>query len=59
MAKRLTRNKGLFVGISPGANVFASLETAKRLGKEETTVTVLPDSADRYYSTDLFRDRST
>lgn len=54
MAKHLAKEYGLFVGISSGGNIFASLQVAKRLGKEKTIVTVLPDSADRYYSTDLF-----
>jgi len=54
MARRLAREKALFVGISSGANVYASLEVAKKSGKGKVVVTVLPDSADRYYSTDLF-----
>ena len=53
MAKRLAKEEGLFVGISSGANVFASLKIAKELRKGRI-VTVLPDSADRYYSTELF-----
>lgn len=51
-SKRLAR-QGLFVGISSGANVFASLKIAKKL-KNKKIVTILPDSADRYYSTELF-----
>jgi len=53
IACRLAREKALFVGISSGANVYASLEIARKLGKDKVVVTVLPDSADRYYSTDL------
>jgi cysteine synthase A len=53
MARKLIR-KGLFVGISSGANVLASIKVAKPMEKGSTIVTVLPDSADRYYSTDLF-----
>lgn len=45
---------GFFVGISSGANVYASLKIAKKL-KNKRIVTVLPDSADRYYSTELFK----
>lgn len=52
-ACRLAKEEGLFVGISSGANVYASLKTAKRLGKGKIIATVLPDSADRYYSTEL------
>ena len=51
-SKRLAK-RGFFVGISSGANVFASLKIAKRL-KNKRVVTILPDSADRYYSTELF-----
>jgi len=55
-ACRLAKEKALFVGISSGANVYASLEVAKRLGRSKAVVTVLPDSADRYYSTDLCKE---
>lgn len=51
----LAREKGLFVGISSGANLCASSKVAKKLGKGKTVVTILPDSADRYYTTGLFR----
>jgi cysteine synthase A len=54
MAKRLAREEGLFVGISAGANVVASLKVAKDLGRGRVVVTFLPDSASRYFSTDLF-----
>ncbi|MCS7135223.1 MAG: cysteine synthase A [Candidatus Aenigmarchaeota archaeon] len=52
-SKKLSK-MGLFVGISSGANVFASLKVAKKF-KNKNIVTILPDSADRYYSTDLFK----
>ncbi len=55
MAKRLAREEGLLVGISSGANVWASLQVAKKLGKGKTVVTILADIGDRYLSTDLFR----
>jgi cysteine synthase A len=51
----LARERGLFVGISSGANVWASIEVAKRLDKGKNVVTILPDSADRYYTTGLFK----
>lgn len=51
-AKKLVK-EGLFAGISSGANVYASLKIAKKL-KNKRIVTILPDSADRYYSTELF-----
>lgn len=54
MARRLARERGLFVGISSGANVLASLEIAKKTPLEKNIVTVLPDSANRYLSMTLF-----
>lgn len=55
MAKRLVREEGLLVGISSGANVWASLQVAKKLGKGKIVVTILADTGDRYLSTDLFK----
>ena len=51
MARRLAREEGLFCGISAGANVFAALQVAKRLGKDKTIVAILTDSRDRYLTT--------
>jgi len=48
MSRRLAREEGLLVGISAGANVFASLKVAKRLGAGKRLVTVLPDTGERY-----------
>ena len=48
MARRLTRQEGLLVGISAGANVWASLRVAKRLGAGKRVVTILPDTGERY-----------
>jgi cysteine synthase A len=42
------------VGISAGTNVAAALSLAKELGPGKTVVTVLPDTAERYFSTPLF-----
>lgn len=53
MARKLAKEKGLFVGISSGANVLAALEIAKKI-KEKNVVTILPDSADRYLSMGIF-----
>jgi len=53
MTRKLATEKGLFVGISSGANVLASLEIAKKIPKKNI-VTVLPDRADRYLSMGLF-----
>jgi cysteine synthase A len=53
-ARQLAKLEGLCVGISSGSNVFAALKLARQLGKGKTVVTVLADTAERYFSTDLF-----
>ena len=53
-ARRLAREEGLACGISGGTNVAAALKLAQKLGAGKTVVTVLPDTAERYYSTQLF-----
>ena len=53
-SRRLAREEGLMVGISAGTNVAAALQLSKKLGKGKTVVTVLPDTAERYFSTPLF-----
>jgi cysteine synthase A len=53
MTLRLTREEGLLVGISAGANVHAARIIAQRLGPGRTVVTVLPDTGERYLSVDL------
>lgn len=53
-ARDLARMEGLMVGISSGTNVAAALKLAKKLGKGKTVVTILPDTAERYFSTPLF-----
>ena len=53
-SKRLAREEGLMCGISSGTNVAAALKLAKKLGPGKTVVTVLPDTAERYFSTPLF-----
>lgn len=53
-AKKLASMEGLMCGISSGTNVAAALQLAKKLGKGKTVVTVLPDTAERYFSTPLF-----
>ena len=55
-AKRLAREEGLMCGISSGTNVAAALKLAKQLGEGKTVVTVLPDTAERYFSTPLFQE---
>ena len=55
-SKRLAKEEGLMCGISSGTNVAAALKLAKKLGKGKTVVTVLPDTAERYFSTPLFSE---
>ncbi len=50
MTRRLTKEEGLLVGISAGANVSASLEVASSLGPNDKIVTMLPDTGERYLS---------
>lgn len=53
-AQRLAREEGILCGISSGTNVAAALKLAEKLGPGKTVVTVLPDTAERYFSTPLF-----
>ena len=55
-SKDLARFEGLMCGISSGTNVAAAIKLAKKLGKGKTVVTVLPDTAERYFSTPLFNE---
>lgn len=55
-ARNLARMEGIMCGISSGTNVAAALQLAKKLGKGKTVVTVLPDTAERYFSTPLFEE---
>lgn len=55
-SKDLAAKEGIMCGISSGTNVAAALKLAKKLGKGKTVVTVLPDTAERYFSTPLFED---
>ncbi len=55
-AKDLASREGIMCGISSGTNVAAAIKLAKKLGKGKTVVTVLPDTAERYFSTPLFED---
>ncbi len=54
MARRLAREEGLFCGMSAGANVYAALQVARRLGPGQTIVAILTDSRDRYLTTERY-----
>jgi cysteine synthase A len=53
-SKELAAKEGIMCGISSGTNVAAAIRLAKKLGPGKTVVTVLPDTAERYFSTPLF-----
>ena len=53
-AKKLASEEGILAGISSGTNVAAAIKLAKVLGKGKTVITILPDTAERYFSTPLF-----
>ncbi len=53
-ARRLAREEGILAGISSGAALFAALKMAGRAGKDRLVLTILPDAAERYLSTELF-----
>jgi cysteine synthase A len=54
MVKKLAAKEGVLAGSSAGANVFVSIEIAKRLGPGKRVATIIPDSAERYLSNDIF-----
>jgi cysteine synthase A len=47
-SRRMAREEGLLVGISAGANVWAAIKVAKRIGEGKRVVTILPDTGERY-----------
>ncbi len=53
-ARRLAREEGIFAGISSGANIFAALQIARRLGPGKNVVTILCDTGERYLSTGIY-----
>lgn len=55
-SKNLAKKEGIMCGISSGTNVAAAIKLAKKLGKNKRVVTILPDTAERYFSTPLFKD---
>ena len=54
MARSVSRELGLMVGVSSGANILASIQALNEIGEDKKVVTVLPDRAERYFSTDLY-----
>jgi len=58
VSKELASKEGIMCGISSGTNVAAAIKLAKFLGPGKTVVTVLPDTAERYFSTPLFEEQN-
>ena len=58
MSQRLSKELGLAVGISSGANMIAAIRIARELGSESAVTTIFPDSNKKYLSTDLFREET-
>ncbi len=56
VSRELATKEGIMCGISSGTNVAAALKLARKLGEGKTVVTVLPDTAERYFSTPLFEE---
>lgn len=59
MMKEISKKEGLLVGMSSGANVYASLQVAQDLGAEKTVVTILPDTGERYFSLSRYFELET
>ena len=55
-AQELASKEGIMCGISSGTNVAAAIQLAKKMGEGKTVVTVLPDTAERYFSTPLLEE---
>lgn len=53
-SRQLAAQERIMCGISSGTNVAAAIKLARKLGKGKTVVTILPDTAERYFSTPLF-----
>ncbi len=56
ISRELASKEGIMCGISSGTNVAAAIKLAKKLGKGKRVVTILPDTAERYFSTPLFEE---
>ncbi len=55
MSIRLAKEEGIFCGISSGANMYVALEVAREAGPDKNVLVILPDTGERYISTDLFK----
>ncbi|NLJ78607.1 MAG: pyridoxal-phosphate dependent enzyme, partial [Tissierellia bacterium] len=53
-ARQLGKLEGILCGISSGANMVAAISIARKSGRGKKVVTILPDTGERYLSTELF-----
>jgi cysteine synthase len=56
IVRKIAKKEGLLIGMSSGAAMYIALKKAKELGRGKTIVTILPDSGERYLSTELFNN---
>ena len=56
-SEQLASEEGILAGISAGANTWAALQVAKKLGKGRRVVVLIPDTGERYWSTQLFEEK--
>jgi len=54
-ARHLAKSEGLLCGVSSGTNVWAAIRVARQLGPGKVVVTILPDTGERYLSTELYK----
>jgi cysteine synthase A len=59
MSRLLSSRYGMMVGVSSGANVLATINVLRKIGKDKTVVTILADRSERYFSTDLYQERKS
>ena len=59
MSRQIIRKEGILCGISSGANLYAALIVAKKLGRGKKVVVVFPDTGERYLSTKLFHSEKS
>lgn len=57
ITRQISAKFGMMVGVSSGANILATINVLKKIGKEKIVVTVLPDRSERYFSTDLYQGK--
>ncbi len=57
MTRDISQKNGMMIGVSSGANVLAVINVLKKIGKDKTVITILPDRSERYFSTNLYQGK--